>query len=70
MNKNIKSKAMKFKYQSGVTSTGKPKYAYNTIGNVAKNVSDEVIFGMVEVIAKVQNVPSADVEVDETAILN
>lgn len=53
-----------------MSATGKPKYSYNTIGNIDSAVSDEIIFGMVEVIAKVQQTPSADVEIAETTVLN
>ncbi len=70
MNKNIEARSIKFKYQTGVSATGKPKYSYNTIGNIDSAVSDEIILGMVEVIAKVQQTPSADVEIAETTVLN
>lgn len=69
MNKNIKSKTLKFKYQNGVTTSGKAKYAYNTISNVDTQVSDDILFGILALIVKVQETPSEEVEVSETAIM-
>jgi fkuA protein len=66
MTKTQGTKTLKFKYKSGTTAAGKDKYAQNTISKVDAAVSDEVIFAMLPLMAKVQEVASADVEVQQS----
>ena len=53
MTKTQGTKTLKFKYKSGTTAAGKDKYAQNTISKVDAAVSDEVIFAMLPLMAKV-----------------
>ncbi len=69
MNKLQGIKTLKFKYKSGMTKQGKEKYSYNTISNVSNDISDEIAFGLLELIGKVQELPSEDVQVIQSAIL-
>ena len=69
MNKLQGVKTLKFKYKSGMTKQGKEKYSYNTISNVSNDISDEIAFGLLELIGKVQELPSEDVQVIQSAIL-
>lgn len=69
MNKVESTKTLKFKYQNGVTSTGKEKYAYNTISGVPNNVTDEIVFGLLPLFKKVQKEESSQVQVSQTAVL-
>lgn len=69
MNKSIKSKTLKFKYKNGQTSTGKDKFSYNNIPNIDTAVSDDILFGMLAVIVKVQKVQSENVEVAEISVM-
>ena len=66
MTKTQGTKTIKFKYKTGTTASGKDKFSNNTIAKVDSNVSDEVIFAMLPLVAKLQEVASEDVEVQQS----
>lgn len=65
MTKTQGTKTIKFKYKTGTTVSGKDEFANNTIAKVDSNVSDEVIFAMLPLVAKLQEVASEEVEVQQ-----
>ena len=63
MQATVKSRAMKFKYEDGVTSAGKPKYSYNTINNLATDATNDKIFAILPLMGAIQSTPSTEIDV-------
>lgn len=70
MEKIFKGKSLKMTYENGVKEDGSPKYSTNSISNINKDATDENLYAIKGLLAKVQNSPIVTVSTVETNILS
>lgn len=65
MTKITDKKSLRFQYENGITTTGKTKYTSYSISNINKDCSYESLYGIKELIEKIQIKPIAKLNVVE-----
>lgn len=69
MTKVFSDKSLKFYYEDGLTKSGQVKYSQNSITNINKNATDDTLYGLKDIIEKVQAKPVAKITTVEVNTL-